>query len=231
MQKKFEDLTYADLPSHLKKAGRLQPFQVVHIDITWKQIMNSQRMAISTPDDTPREPIWKELEKLFSKNLETERVLPTFCVRAAFDLYFQVKNYPKGSEVIFTGVNIPDMVRIVKEHGLVPVPFDIDPRTMCPIEPEALAKLISPKTKVFIGAYVYGIRFDPSPYIDVCEEKGVDYIEDVAQTYQGVKGWTGDPRAKMTMFSFGLIKLATTYNGAVTVVRHDKELFEKMKAT
>jgi len=66
---------------------------------------------------------------------------------------------------------------------------------------------------------VFGIRFDPTPYIDICDELEVDYIEDVAQTYQGTKVWTGDPRARMTMFSFGLIKVQTTYNGAVSVIR------------
>jgi hypothetical protein len=31
-----------------------------------------------------------------------------------------------------TGINIPDMVQIIKEHGLVPVPIDYDLDTMTP---------------------------------------------------------------------------------------------------
>lgn len=31
-----------------------------------------------------------------------------------------------------TGVNIPDMIKIVEEHGLVPVPVDLDIDTMQP---------------------------------------------------------------------------------------------------
>jgi perosamine synthetase len=143
-------------------------------------------------------------------------------------LYFQVKKFEKGSEIIFSAVNIPDMVRIVKEHGLIPVPFDVDPRTMEPVDPEALRKLITPKTKAFLGAYVYGIRYDPTPFIKICKESNVDYIEDVAQTYQGTSKWTGHPEAVMTMFSFGLIKVQATYNGAISVVR-DKKLYEQMK--
>jgi hypothetical protein len=81
-----------------------------------------------------------------------------------------------------------------------------------------------------LGAYIYGIRYNPEPYIDVCEAAGVDYIEDVAQTYQGPKYWTGHPRARMTMFSYGLIKVQTTFNGAISVVRGDQDLFDKMKA-
>ena len=32
-----------------------------------------------------------------------------------------------------TGINIPDMINIVKEHGLVPIPVDFNLDTMSPI--------------------------------------------------------------------------------------------------
>jgi dTDP-4-amino-4,6-dideoxygalactose transaminase len=135
-------------------------------------------------------------------------VLPTFCVRSCFDLFFQARKFPAGSEVIFTAVNIPDMVQVVTEHNLVPVPMDVDPTTMAPADIELFKSLIKPgKTVAFIGAYVYGIRYDPTPYLDICEENKIDYIEDVAQTYQGAEFWSGHPRAVLTMYSFGLIKV------------------------
>ena len=52
------------------------------------------------------------------------------CVRTLFDLYLTVKNFPKGSEVIMTAINIPDMVNIVLLHGLKPVPVDVDIGTL-----------------------------------------------------------------------------------------------------
>lgn len=89
-----------------------------------------------------------------------------------------------------TSVNLPDMVRIFKEHGLVPVPLDLDPRTMAPVSVEKFKELISPKvrrrhrltfqTKVFLAAYIFGVRFDPSPYADICEERGIEMLEDYA---------------------------------------------------
>jgi dTDP-4-amino-4,6-dideoxygalactose transaminase len=33
---------------------------------------------------------------------------------------------------MMTAINIGDMVKIVEEHGLVPVPVDLDPYTMAP---------------------------------------------------------------------------------------------------
>lgn len=56
---------------------------------------------------------------MLTKNFEKEKVLVALSVRSSFDLYFQVRRarinlkarkYPPGSEVIMTGINIPDMV-------------------------------------------------------------------------------------------------------------------------
>ena len=78
---------------------------------------------------------------MLTKNFENEKVLVALSVISSFDLYFQVRGvrmieqarkYPPGSEVIMTGINIPDMVQIIKEHGLVPVPIDYDLETMNP---------------------------------------------------------------------------------------------------
>ena len=44
-----------------------------------------------------------------------------------------------------TGINIPDMVTLVKSHGLIPVPIDVDPETMYPDSPEIVKGLITEK--------------------------------------------------------------------------------------
>ena len=48
-----------------------------------------------------------------------------------------------------TAITIPDMVQIVKYHGLVPVPVDLDPDTMAPVSPEAVESLITDKVSVY----------------------------------------------------------------------------------
>ena len=44
-----------------------------------------------------------------------------------------------------SAVTIPDMMKIVEEHGLVAVPFDVDPETMKTLGVEELKPLITPK--------------------------------------------------------------------------------------
>ena len=52
-------------------------------------------------------------------------MLLTVSVRTAFDAILYVLNLPIGSEVVMTAVNIPDMVKMIRAHGLIPVPVDI----------------------------------------------------------------------------------------------------------
>lgn len=60
---------------------------------------------------------------------------------------------------------------------------------------------------MFLAAYIFGVRFDPSPYADICEERGIEMLEDYAQTFSGVQESIGHEKATVSMFSFGLIKV------------------------
>lgn len=42
----------------------------------------------------------------------------------------QALDWPPGTEVILTGVNIPDMTQVFRLHGLIPVPVEVDPHTL-----------------------------------------------------------------------------------------------------
>lgn len=64
-------------------------------------------------------------------------VAPFLSVRTAFDLYLKSLELPRGSLVVCSALTIPDMVSIFEEHGLVPLPVDLDPDTLAP-EPGAL---------------------------------------------------------------------------------------------
>ena len=55
-----------------------------------------------------------------------EDFLITLSVRSAFDLAPRAIQLPVGSEVLLSALTVPDMVRIVHLHGLVPVPVDTD---------------------------------------------------------------------------------------------------------
>lgn len=65
-----------------------------------------------------REQVIEELKQMWTTSTNQNSVLPCLSVRTGLDLFLQVKNYPPGSEVIMSAINIPDMVHIVKHHDL-----------------------------------------------------------------------------------------------------------------
>ena len=78
-----------------------------------------------------------------------------------------------------TAININDMTRIVEEHGLVPVPVDLDPYTMAPKLDQIIAAT-SEKTKVCLFAYLFGITYDLTPFVEFLKGKGIEIVEDCA---------------------------------------------------
>ena len=124
-----------------------------------------------------------------------------------------------------TGLNIPDMSKIVYECGLIPVPVDIDFGTTSPVI-EFFKKLINPKVKALMLTYIYGIVYPIDEIASICKEHGIEIVEDAAESFLGLK-YTGSPRTAITMMSFGLIKRCSSFSGCLAFVR-DPVLFNQM---
>jgi dTDP-4-amino-4,6-dideoxygalactose transaminase len=146
-------------------------------------------------------------------------------VRAAWDLILQVKDFPKGSEIIMSGINIKHMKEIVEAHGLVPVFADIDPNTLLPSLAEVAAKRTS-RTAGVLCAHLFGTWSPLTGMAEWCRTENLFLIEDCAQAFMG-KNFFGTPGASASLFSFGTIKRASALGGAVAIVR-DASLRKQM---
>src|SRR5215472_10248125 len=60
------------------------------------------------------------------------KALIALSVRSALDLYLRAIALPIGSEVIVSAITHPDMVEILRYHGLKPVPVDLDFESAAP---------------------------------------------------------------------------------------------------
>mmetsp|Transcript_22458 Transcript_22458/g.21599 ORF Transcript_22458/g.21599 Transcript_22458/m.21599 type:complete len:190 (-) Transcript_22458:551-1120(-) len=129
-----------------------------------------------------------------------------------------------------TAINIPDMCQIILEHGLVPVPLDIDMEFMHPYGVDVFKSLINEKTVCVLFAYLFGIRYDISEYLEVLKGKNIDFVEDIAQSFEGCQHFNGTSGAVLSMFSFGMIKAATSFYGSMSIVR-ELDLYQKMHLT
>ena len=190
------------------------------IDIRWADLMFGFRHSFICGD---RQAAVRETEASMQAG---EHSLACLSVRSGFDLLWTELQLPVGSEVLMSAVTIRDMSRIVEEHGLVPVPVDLDPGTMKP-NLESLRRSITPKTRAIVVAHLFGAILNLDDIIALAKEHHLLFIEDCAQAFDGLR-YCGHPAADVVMFSFGPIKTATALAGGLLMVR-TAELLQRMR--
>ena len=187
------------------------------LDYSFRNILSALTMTIVPRLDENK--IINEIESLWPM----ENVIVALSVRTIFDSILKSENFEKGSEVIMTGITIPDMVKIVESYGLKIIPIDIDMERL-QIKKEAVSKAISDKTVMIIVAHLFGSRMEMSPVYEALEKRSdVIIVEDCAQAYDGINGYTKQSKTDISMFSFGSIKSITALGGAIGFTR-DAEL-------
>ncbi|CAM9524611.1 unnamed protein product [Phaeothamnion confervicola] len=141
------------------------------------------------------------------------------------------------------------MVALMRRHGLVPVPVDLDLATLAPSADDvraAVARHGDDVAAVYV-AHVFGAEVYMAPIARLARARGLLLWEDCAQVFRGLDaspaiaapvapakngGGAGDGRtllaADASFFSFGLIKRATALGGAVALLT-DAGLAERMR--
>lgn len=189
---------------------------VKKIDISWSDLAFGFWKTIF--------PFSKNSRIDFSSN-ESHRIVPCFCVRTGFDRLFAVLNLPKGSEVIMSAVTIASMEKIVRHHGLIPVPVDLDPSNFHPLCKDIEAK-ITPRTKMVILTHLFGNYTDSKEICELAKRNNLIILEDCAQ-FPGI--WHHKSQhSDVVMYSFGPAKAATSLGGALFCIK-DLELENKLR--
>jgi len=200
------------------------PYASISIDLNTKEYL---KLLFEFAKTHSRPKLQNMLETTFLKNPEKERLIVNLSVRTAFDLYLQAANFPIGSEIIMTCINIPDMATVARHHGLVVVPVNVDFDNLAP-KLEEIEASITEKTRAIMVSYVYGVNYDIDQIIQLAKKHNLTLLEDLAETFSGTD-YNGHPEADLSLFSFGTIKINTALNGALTVVRNNDVLYRKMK--
>ncbi|KAL8008916.1 putative degT/DnrJ/EryC1/StrS aminotransferase, pyridoxal phosphate-dependent transferase [Plasmopara halstedii] len=100
------------------------------------------------------------------------------------ELLLQTLKFPRGSEVICSSITIPDMVYILRYHGLVPIPVDLSPATLA-IDGKELEKAITKKTKMILIAHIFGSRDPLDEILQIAQQRHLLVVEDGAQAFMG----------------------------------------------
>lgn len=193
------------------------------LDISARDILAGMQDCLAAGSSMP---VKEKITALWEKG--TEKAVVCFSVRTGFDLLLQAVDFERGSEILMSGLTIPDMPRIVKYHGYTPVPIDIDIDTLAP-SPESIESAITDKTRALIVAHLFGNVTNLKEISKIARAHNLVLIEDCAQTYQG-PSFTGTDVTDISMFSFGTIKTATALGGGILVIRNNDQLAGKINS-
>jgi dTDP-4-amino-4,6-dideoxygalactose transaminase len=156
-----------------------------------------------------------------------ENCVTCLSVRSGWDLVLRATEWPPGSELIVSAINLDDMLRIARHHGLVPVPVDVDPATLA-VDASELEKTVTQRTRAILVAHLFGSRMPMVDIVAIAERHKLFLVEDCAQAFSGDE-FRGHPASDVSLFSFGPIKTRTALGGALLRFR-DPVLFRRAEA-
>ncbi|HUK32883.1 MAG TPA: DegT/DnrJ/EryC1/StrS family aminotransferase [Vicinamibacterales bacterium] len=164
-----------------------------------------------------------EFEAAFARRhgLEPRHAVTASYGRMAFHYILKAFDFPAGSEIIFPALTFWVMPAVAQGAGLKVVFADVDPATFT-IDPAALERAITPKTRAIVPTHLYGLPCDMDAILDIARRHNLRVIEDCAHTL----GATYDGRPVGTLgdaaiFSFQTLKPLNLYGGGLALVRDD----------
>jgi UDP-2-acetamido-2-deoxy-ribo-hexuluronate aminotransferase len=122
--------------------------------------------------------------KNFQADLESylniKHVIPCGNGTDALQVAMMALDLKPGDEVITTSFTFVATVEVIALLGLTPVLVDVLPDTFN-IDPDAVRRAITPKTKAIVPVHLFGQCVDMEPLLDLAKEHNLHIIEDTAQ--------------------------------------------------
>ncbi len=169
-----------------------------------------------------------------SQYLDIKHVVPCANGTDALQIAMMALGLEPGDEVItpsFTYIATTEVIALLK---LKPVFVEVDTQTFC-VEPEAIEKAITPKTKAIVPVHLYGHSAKMEEIMEIAKQHNLFVIEDNAQTIGGdyylkngtsmKTGTIGD----IGCTSFFPSKNLGCYGDGGAICTNDDELAEKIK--
>ncbi len=129
-----------------------------------------------------------------------------------------------GDEVIQPAMTVVMDAYATIHLGGIPVFADIVPETQH-IDPEDIARKITPRTKAIMTVSWQGLPVDMDPILDIARKHNLVVIDDSAQTMMGrYKGKIAGTNAHIGVYSFENKKHLTTGSEGGMIVTSDPEL-------
>jgi len=169
------------MPTTPQAAGITVPL----LDLTaqYQPIRDDILAAITRVCDSQRfimGPEVESLERELADLLEVEHAIGVSSGTDALLVSLMALGVGPGAEVITPTFSFFATAGCVSRLGATPVFVDIDPVTFN-IDPAAVARAISPRTRAIMPVHLYGLAADMDAILNVARRAGVPVIEDAAQ--------------------------------------------------
>lgn len=122
----------------------------------------------------------KALQKELEEYLNVKHVIPCANGTDALQIAMMGLGLEPGDEVITTNFTFVATVEVIALLRLTPVLVDVDPKTFN-IDPKAIEKAITSKTKAIVPVHLYGQSADMEQIVEIANKNNLFVIEDTAQ--------------------------------------------------
>jgi len=161
----------------------------------------------------------KELETALAKRMQTDHVHLTSSGTAALTVALASAGIGAGDEVIIPTFTFVASFEAILALGAVPILVDVDDTLT--LDPKAISKAITPRTKVIMPVHMCGAMADLNALKAICDAHGLLLLEDACQAIGG--SYNGKPLGSigdLGCFSFDYVKTITCGEGGAVVTNN-----------
>jgi 8-amino-3,8-dideoxy-alpha-D-manno-octulosonate transaminase len=167
----------------------------------------------------------KELERALEKRMQVNHAQLVSSGTAALSVALVCGKVGAGDEVILPTFTFVASFEAVLSVGAIPVLVDVDDTLT--LDPAAVERALSPKTKVVMPVHMCGSMADLAPLKKICEKHGLLLLEDACQAIGG--SYDGKPLGSygdLGCFSFDYVKTITCGEGGA-VITNNREFYKR----
>jgi len=177
--------------------------------------------------DGPRKGIWKskELEQEICKKFGSKYAQLTSSGTSALTTVMAALGIGAGDEIIMPCFTFVASFESVLGVGAIPVLVDVDDTLT--LDPGAVRKAITPKTKCIMPVHMCGSMADLDALMAICKEHNLILLEDACQSIgASYKGKALGTIGAAGTFSFDFVKTMTCGEGGV-IMTDSEDIFTK----
>ena len=181
------------------KLLRMRPIQMVDLKLQYQKIKPQIDEAVLQVVESCafiNGPQVQSFATKLSNYTGSRHVIPCANGTDALQIAMMALGLQEGDEVItpsFTYIATTEVIALLK---LTPVFVDVDPQTFC-IDPSAIEKAITPKTKAIVPVHLYGQAANMEEIMKIADAHKLYVIEDNAQAI-GCEFYYSDGSVKKT---------------------------------